>query len=80
MSSGEFVAVEVSKEAGVLGVRIAGGSDKPYGGGFIRIKQLTADTVASRSGLLLEGDILLQVFRTFPSIGLCESYIIYGIL
>lgn len=53
--------MEMNKEAGVLGVRIAGGSDKPYGRGFVRIKQLTADTVGSRSGALREGDIILQV-------------------
>ena len=63
------MTVQVCKEGGVLGVRIAGGSDKPYGRGLVRIKQVTADTAGSRSGALLEGDIILQVtgrnqFRT----------------
>ena len=53
--------VQLCKEEGVLGVRIAGGSDKPYGRGLVRIKQVTADTAGSRSGVLLEGDIILQV-------------------
>lgn len=53
--------VEICKEGGVLGVRIAGGSDKPYGRGLVRIKQVTTDTAGSRSGALLEGDIILQV-------------------
>lgn len=65
--SGECVPVEVDKEGGVLGVRIAGGSDRPYGRGFIRIKQLTADTAASRSGTLQEGDIILQVYKMHPN-------------
>ena len=51
----------MSKEGGVLGVRIAGGSDKPYGRGLVRIKQLTANTAGSRSGVLKEGDIILKV-------------------
>ena len=60
-AAGESLQVEMEKEGGVLGVRIAGGSDKPYGGGFIRIKQLTAETAASRSRRLQEGDIIVQV-------------------
>ena len=55
------MSVQVCKEAGVVGVRIAGGSDKPFGRGFVRIKQVTAATASSRSGALKEGDILLQV-------------------
>lgn len=58
---GENVTVEVWKEAGVIGVRIAGGSDKPYGSGLVRIKQVTANTEGSRSGTLKEGDIILKV-------------------
>jgi C-terminal processing protease CtpA/Prc len=58
---GETLSVEVCKEAGVLGVRIAGGSDKPYGRGLVRVKQVTADTAGSRSGALREGDIILKV-------------------
>ena len=53
--------MHLSKEGGVLGILIAGGSDKPYGRGFVRIKQLTANTASSRSGVLKEGDIILQV-------------------
>ena len=56
------MSVEVKKEGGVLGIRIAGGCDKPYGRGLVRIKQVTADTATSRSGALKEGDIILQVF------------------
>ena len=55
--------VEACKEVGVVGVRIAGGSDKPFGQGLIRIKQVTADTASSRSGTLKEGDIILQVLQ-----------------
>ena len=53
--------VELEKERGALGLRIAGGNDKPIGGGFIRIKQLTATSAASKCGRLREGDIILQV-------------------
>ena len=52
------------KEDGALGLRIAGGSNKPIGRGFIRIKQLTATSVAAKCGQLREGDIILQVSTT----------------
>lgn len=53
--------MSIAKEGDVLGIRIAGGSDKTYGGGLVRIKQVTADTAGSRSGVLVEGDIILKV-------------------
>ena len=59
------MTVEMCKERGVLGVRIAGGSDKPYGRGLVRIKQVTTDTASSRSGSLKEGDIILQVIPAY---------------
>lgn len=54
--------MEVSKEGGAIGVRIAGGTDKPHSRGLVYIKCLTANTAASRSGALQEGDIVLQVY------------------
>ena len=70
---GKRMSIEVCKEAGVVGVRIAGGSDKPFGRGFVRIKQLTAATASSRSGTLKEGDILLQVYIKLMYIILCST-------
>ena len=58
---GEGFIVEVIKHGGILGLRIAGGADKPIGAGFIRIKQLGAKSPAAECGRLREGDILLQV-------------------
>lgn len=59
---GQCIHVKVSKEGGVIGVRIAGGRDKPHSRGLVYIKCLTANTAASRSGALQEGDIVLQVY------------------
>lgn len=79
--TGESVSVEMRKEAGVLGIRIAGGSDKPYGRGLIRVKQLTADTASSRSGILREGDIIRQVYTCPPTLltpGVCYPCCVVG--
>ena len=66
--------MEVSKEGGAIGVRIAGGTDKPHSRGLVYIKCLTANTAASRSGALQEGDIVLQVYiiaRSSVAINTC---------
>lgn len=59
---GQCIHVEVNKEGGAIGVRIAGGRDKLHSRGLVFIKCLTPNTAASRSGALQEGDIVLQVY------------------
>ena len=61
LPDGTSFVVEVAKHRGALGLRIAGGRDKPFGAGFIRIKQLSEGSPAAQCGRLREGDILLQV-------------------
>ena len=70
---GEGFIVEVVKHCGTLGLRIAGGADKPTGAGFIRIKQLGAKSPAAECGRLREGDILLQVREVCLHVNVAEQ-------
>ena len=70
---GEGFIVEVVKNCGTLGLRIAGGADKPIGAGFIRIKQLGPKSPAAECGRLREGDILLQVREVCLHVNVAEQ-------
>lgn len=73
VAAGESFVVELEKERGALGLRIAGGNDKLIGRGFVRIKQLTATSAASKSGRLREGDIILQVHLYCDTLWSCDT-------
>ena len=53
--------MNVMKEEGTFGLRIAGGKGKPFGGGFIYVKSLVKGTPAGRCNKLKERDIIVKV-------------------
>lgn len=61
LPEGETFVVQVKRDAGSFGLRIAGGRGKPFGGGFIYVKSLVKDTPAEKCNKLKECDIILKV-------------------
>ena len=57
---GTSFVVELEKRQGSLGLRIAGGKNKPFGFGFIYVKTITEGS-AAYVNRLEKNDILLQV-------------------
>ena len=67
LPEGETFVVDVKKESGAFGLRIAGGKGKPFGGGFIYIKSLVKGTPAEKCNKLKERDIIIKVSLLYQS-------------
>ncbi len=53
--------VELEKDQGALGLRIAGGTDGGLGSGFIYVRLISSGSAAERCGKFKVGDIILRV-------------------
>lgn len=53
--------MELKKDRGMIGLRLAGGRNKAIGRGFIYVKSLSEGSKAAHNGEIKEKDILLEV-------------------
>ena len=60
LPDGEIYDIELVKTKNALGLRLAGGHNKPTGGGYIYVKAIETGSIADKS-CVKENDILLKV-------------------
>lgn len=60
LPAGTSFVIKLAKEQGSLGMRLAGGKDKPSGLGFIYVKNITEGSPADENRLKMN-DIIIQV-------------------
>lgn len=49
------------KDENIIGLRLAGGKERAYGGGFIYVQSINKGSIADLQGKIKDGDILIKV-------------------
>lgn len=58
---GETFTVEMVKADNIIGLRLAGGKNRPHGGGFIYVQSINKGSIADQQGKIQPNDILEEV-------------------